>query len=159
GSHETRPLRSMSKRASPTLVGLFIVVGLALALAGVLLFSAGSLFHTQQQYILYFNVTLKGLDPGAPVKFRGVTVGKVQEVLIRHNQARDDFAMPVIVAIDTKLIQRKSDAHIQFGKDRLGYLIEQGFRARLDAESLVTGVLYIGMERVLNPSPPTFHQL
>jgi len=93
------------------------------------------------------------------VKFRGVTIGKVQEVLIRHNQSSADFAMPVIIAIDTKVTQTKSDEHIQFGKDRLSYLIEQGFRARLDAESLVTGVLYIGMERLPNPPAPVFHQL
>jgi paraquat-inducible protein B len=149
----------MSKRANPTVIGLFVIVGLGLAVAGVLVFSSGSLFSTQQKYILYFNVSLKGLDPGAPVKFRGVTIGKVEEVLIRHNQASDDFAMPVIVAIDTKLTQRKSDEHIQFGKDRLGYLIQQGFRARLDAESLVTGVLYIGMERLPHPPAPVFHEL
>src|SRR5262249_4817525 len=136
-----------------------IVVGLALAVAGALIFSTGSLFRKQQKYILYFNASLKGLDPGAPVKFRGVTIGKVTEVLIRHNQSSDDFAMPVIIAIDKKLTQSKSDEHVEFGKDRLTYLIQEGFRARLDAESLVTGVLYIGMERVPNPPAPVFHQL
>src|SRR5262249_50633408 len=130
----------MSKKANPASVGLFIFVGLALAVAGVLVFSAGTLFRKQQKYILYFNVSLKGLDPGAPVKFRGVTIGKVTEVLVRHNQSSDDFAMPVIIAIDTKLAQRKSDEHLDFDKHRLSYLIQQGFRARLDAESLVTGV-------------------
>ena len=149
----------MSKKASPVAVGLFLVVGLALGLAGLLLFSSGTFFHPQQKYILYFNVSLKGLDPGAPVKFRGVTIGKVQEVLIRHNQASDDFAMPVIISIDTKLSQTKSDEHLQFGKNRLDILIQHGFRARLDAESLVTGVLYIGMELLPNPPAPVFHQL
>ncbi len=150
----------MSKRTNPASVGLFLVVGLALGVAGVLIFSSGSLFRTRQRYIVYFNASLKGLDPGAPVKFRGVTIGKVQEVLIRHNQASDDFAMPVIIAIDTKLAQAKSDEHLQFGlQARLNHLIQQGFRARLDAESLVTGVLYIGMELVPNPPAPVFHQL
>ena len=125
----------MSKKTNPASVGLFILVGLLLAVAGVLVFSAGTLFRKQEKYILYFNVSLKGLDPGAPVKFRGVTIGKVTEVLVRHNQASDDFAMPVIIAIDTKLTQSKSDEHVEFGKDRLSYLIREGFRARLDADS------------------------
>jgi paraquat-inducible protein B len=149
----------MSKKANPASVGLFIFLGLLLAVAGVLVFSAGTLFRKQEKYILYFNVSLKGLDPGAPVKFRGVTIGKVTEVLVRHNQSHDDFAMPVIIAIDTKLTQSKSDERVEFGKARLSYLIQEGFRARLDAESLVTGVLYIGLERLPNPPSPVFHQV
>lgn len=150
----------MSKKANPVSVGLFVVVGLALAVAGALVFSTGHLFRSQEKIILYFNTSLKGLDPGAPVKFRGVTVGKVQEVLIRHNQSSDDFAMPVIIVIDTKLAQAKSDENLQFGnKARLDYLIQQGFRAHLDAESLVTGVLYVGLDIEPNAPAPVFHQI
>ena len=149
----------MSKKANPAVVGLFLLVGLGLGVAGVLLFSSGSLFHPQQKYIMYFNASLKGLDPGAPVKFRGVTIGRVLEVLVRHNQASDDFAMPVIISIDTKVAQTKSDEHLQFDKARLDVLIPRGFRARLDAESLVTGVLYVGLELLPNPPAPVFHQL
>src|SRR5262249_3185578 len=104
----------MSKKVNPTAVGLFLVVGMALGVAGVLIFSAGYVFHPRKKYIVNFNAALKGLDPGAPVKFRGVTIGKVQDVLIRHNQATGDFAMPVIIAIDIRLAQTKSDEEIRF---------------------------------------------
>jgi paraquat-inducible protein B len=149
----------MSKKANPAAVGSFLVLGLVLALAGVLLFSAGGFFRTRAKYILYFNGSLKGLDPGAPVKFRGVTVGKVEEVLVHHNQASNDFDMPVIISIDTKLAQLKSDEQLQFDRGRLDFLIEHGFRGRLDAESLVTGILYIGLEFLPNLPSAAFHQL
>jgi len=149
----------MSKKANPAAVGSFLVLGLALGLAGVLLFSAGGLFHKRAKFILYFNGSLKGLASGAPVKFRGVTIGKVEEILVHHNQAADDFAMPVIISIDTKVAQSKSDQQLQFGKERLDYLIEHGFRGRMDAESLVTGILYIGLELLPKPPSPVFHQL
>src|SRR5678815_2116458 len=77
--------RSMSKKANPTFIGLFFAIGLALGLAALLVFSSRSLFHPQEKSILYFDATLKGLNPGAPVKFRGVTIGSVVEILIRHN--------------------------------------------------------------------------
>jgi len=93
------------------------------------------------------------------VKFRGVTIGSVVEILIRHNQDTNDFSMPVIIEIDTKLAQSKSDERLQFGKARLEHLIEQGFRGRMDAESLVTGILYIGMDLAPNAPQPKFHQL
>src|SRR5262245_41683300 len=150
----------MSKKANPTSIGLFLIAGLALAIAGVLIFSSRSLFHPRQKEILYFDSSLKGLEPGAPVKFRGVTIGSVVEVLIRHNQASNDFSMPVLVSLDTKVAQSKSDELIPIGnRDRLGHVIQQGFRGRLDSESLVTGVLYVGLEIVPNAPPPEFHQL
>src|SRR5437016_1505521 len=150
----------MSKKASPTKIGLFFVVGLALSVDGLLVFSSRSLFHPQQKCILYFNASLKGLNPGAPVKIRGVTVGSVVEILIRHNQAPDDFSMPVIIAIDKKLAQTKSDELLRFDdqSDR-ERLIREGFRGRLDSESLVTGVLYVGLELVADVTAPVFHQI
>lgn len=150
----------MSKKANPTSIGLFFAVGLALGVVALLLFSSRSFFHPKEKNILYFNTSLKGLNPGAPVKFRGVTVGSVVEILIRHNQASTDFSMPVIVTIDKKLAQSKSDEQLEIGsRHKLEQLISQGFRGRLDAESLVTGVLYVELEIVPNAPAPVFHQL
>src|SRR5262245_25250575 len=150
----------MSKKANPTSIGLFLVMGLALAVAGLLLFSSRSLFHPQHKDILYFNTSLKGLNPGAPVKFRGVTIGSVVEILIRHNQASNDFAMPVVIAIDKKLAQSRSDQLLRIGSQSgLDELIRNGLRGQLDAESLVTGVLYVELDVLPNAPPPVFHQL
>jgi len=148
------------KTSNPTALGLFLVIGLALGMTGVLIFSSGSLFRQQQKSILYFDGSLKGLNPGAPVKFRGVTIGKVDQVLIRHNQPSDDFAMPVIIAVDNKIVQTKSDENLQIGNQaRMNENIRRGFRGRLDAESLVTGVLYVSLDIIPDSPPPVFHQL
>jgi paraquat-inducible protein B len=150
----------MSKKANPTSIGLFFVVGLALSVAALVIFSSRGLLHPQQKAILYFDATLKGLNPGAPVKLRGVTIGSVIEILIRHNQASNDFSMPVVITIDRKLAQSKSDELLEVGNQaKLAELFQQGFRGRLDSESLVTGVLYVGLEILPNAPPATFHQL
>jgi paraquat-inducible protein B len=150
----------MSKKANPTIIGLFFAIGLALAVTGLLIFSSRSLFHPQHKTIVYFNASLKGLNPGAPVKFRGVTIGSVVDILIRHNQAATDFSMPVVIAIDKKLAQIKSDEQLRIGdKAHLDRIIDQGLRARLDSESLVTGVLYVALDIIPDAPPPTFHQI
>src|SRR6478736_3671190 len=105
----------MSRKANPTFIALFLIFGLTLAITGLIVFSSRSLFHPHQKEILYFDASLKGLNPGAPVKFRGVTIGSVVEILIRHNQASNDFSMPVIITIDKKLSQSKSDQSLQVG--------------------------------------------
>ena len=149
----------MSKKANPTVIGLFFAFGLVLSLVGLLIFSSRSLFHPQHKTIVYFDASLKGLNPGAPVKFRGVTVGSVVDVLIRHNQANTDFSMPVIITIDKKLAQTKSDELLRIGDQaNLNQVIRQGLRARLDSESLVTGVLYVALDIVPDAQPPIFHQ-
>jgi phospholipid/cholesterol/gamma-HCH transport system substrate-binding protein len=150
----------MSQKANPTTIGLFFILGLMLGMGGLLAFSSRSLFHPMEKEIVYFDASLKGLNPGAPVKYRGVTIGAVQEILIRHNQSSDDFSMPVIIAIDKKLAQDKSDQQLQIGSsEKLSEVIGQGFRARLDTESLVTGVLYVELEVIPDAPPPKFHQL
>lgn len=150
----------MSKKANPTTIGLFMVIGLVLGVAGLILFGSGKLFSRQHRFILYFDASLKGLNPGAPVKLRGVTVGSVVEVLIAHNQAANDYSMPVIIDIDQELLQARSDRRLEAGSaDLFAALVQKGLRGKLDAESLVTGVLYVELEIVSHAPPPVLHQL
>src|SRR4051794_22815455 len=150
----------MSKKANPTFIGLFILVGLALGVGGLLLFSSSKLFTRTKDYIVYFNVSLNGLNEGAPLKLRGVTIGTVKRVMIHYNQADDDTAMPVIVALQENLLTSrlgsKSSELIQRG---LEGKVSSDFRARLKAESLLTGVLYIDVEQVSNAPPAVYHEL
>src|SRR5262245_62087153 len=97
----------MSKKTNTAAIGLFIVTGLALGIAGLLLFSSSKLFSKTLDVIVYFNGSLSGLKEGAPVKYRGVTVGSVKRVMVRFNQATDDFAMPVICEIEEKLVRQR----------------------------------------------------
>ena len=151
----------MSKKVNTTSIGLFIVTGLALGVIGLLLFSSMKTFSKTQDVIVYFNDSLNGLREGAPVKFRGVTIGSVKRVMVRFNQAPDDFALPVICAIEEKLVlERLGERSAEFFTNRaMEERIQAGFRASLQTESLVTGLLYIDTR--FNPKAPlpVFHQL
>jgi paraquat-inducible protein B len=151
----------MSKKANTTSIGLFIVTGLALGVIGLLLFSSLKTFSKTLDVIVYFNDSLNGLREGAPVKFRGVTIGSVKRVMVRFNQAPDDFALPAICAIEEKLVrERLGEGSAEFFTSRaMEERIQAGFRASLQTESLVTGVLYIDTR--FNPKAPlpVFHQL
>ena len=103
---------------------------------------------------------MKGLNPGAPVRFRGVTVGKVAEMLILHNQAAGDPDMPVIIEVDESVFRKKTDQTINLAaSDDLDKWIKQGLRGILEAQSLVTGVLYVELDILPHAPPPKFHQL
>jgi paraquat-inducible protein B len=150
----------MSKKANPTFIGLFIVAGLALGVAGLLLFSSSKLFTRTLDCIVYFNESLNGLNQGAPVKYRGVTIGSVKRVMVRFNQASNDYAMPVIIQLEQKLInERMGEPMDVFSSEFLEERIKLGLRANLQPESLVTGVLYVDLRPNPNAAPPVFHQL
>jgi paraquat-inducible protein B len=150
----------MSKKANPTAIGLFIVIGAALGVAGLLLFSSSKFFSETRDCILYFNDSLNGLNKGAPVKLRGVKIGVVKRVMVRFDQATNDFSMPVIITLDERLIKERMGEPIEvFSETYLAERIKQGLRASLQAESLVTGVLYVDMRSYPDAPPPVFHQV
>ena len=149
----------MSNKANHTLIGIFIAVALALAVAGIILFGSSRYFTRTSEYITYFDTSLTGLDAGAPVRFRGVTIGSVKKVLIHHNQRPDDPALPVILEIDEEALNEKSDVPFMTdGRDRIEESIEDGLRARLETQSLLTGLLFVNLE-YLPGTPVVYHQV
>jgi paraquat-inducible protein B len=149
----------VSKKINTTSIGLFIVTGLALGVIALLLFSSSKWFTKTREMIVYFDETLNGLNEGAPVKYRGVTIGSVKRVMVHFNQDDDDYAMPVIIELQEDLIrERMGEGRDVLTTKGLDEWIKAGMRATLETESLVTGVLYI--ECRPNPSalPPVFHQ-
>lgn len=150
----------MSKRANPATIGIFICVSLALGVGAILLVTSARLFSKPDKYILYFDGSVLGLNPGAPVKFRGVTVGSVREILIHHNQHERDRAMPVIIELDRSVLKKKSDYGVKVSdKELFKTMIDRGLRATIEAQSIVTGLLYVELEFHSEPAPAQYHQV
>ncbi|MGD8913255.1 MAG: MlaD family protein, partial [Candidatus Thiodiazotropha sp.] len=70
----------MQSKANPTLIGLFVLLSLVLALSTIFILSDGSLSHKSTRFILFFEGDVKGLQVGSPVNFRGVRVGQVESM-------------------------------------------------------------------------------
>jgi paraquat-inducible protein B len=100
------------------------------------------------------------LSEGAPVKYRGVAIGRVKKLMIHFNQKTNDYFMPVIIELEDKLLkERLDDPKIFRESGALDTAIQHGLRASLKAESLVTGVLYVELSTLSNAPAPVFHQL
>ena len=65
----------MTESRKPFFIGAFLLAGVALLAAGLLLLSRDSLFSKPVEYVVYFTGALDGLDVGADVTYRGVKVG------------------------------------------------------------------------------------
>ena len=134
----------MSIRANPTAIGLFMIGGLALSVVGVTTLASGSWIDRQSTFVSYFGESVNGLEVGAPVKFQGVPVGRVTDLLIQIESADKTFQVPVQYDVD--LSRLTSDAGTFVDLDDAGVLQQQiadGLRAQLQMESIVTGQLYV----------------
>ena len=98
----------MRRSANKTLIGAFVASGIVLACVAVILLGGGSFAGTKPTALAYFDDSVSGLDIGAPVKFRGVTIGKVAQVLLRTaEQATGDYSVPVVMEFAPDLLTRR----------------------------------------------------
>jgi len=139
----------MSKRANPTMIGAFVVGAVILAVVAVLLLSSGDLFVQKPRFVLYFKGSVKGLNIGSPVTFRGVNVGTVTNIQLVMGVSKTDIRIPVTIEINPANFLN-SDLMIKemskSSNDRLGILINAGLRAQLQLQSLLTGQLFIQLD-------------
>jgi len=149
----------MSRRANPTAIGLFVVGAIALAIVGVAALGSNWLFTSRTTFISYFEESVNGLDVGAPVKFKGVPIGEVQDIQIRIDLEDESFMVPVQYAIDLDPVTDTTGMPINLDNpELLRAQIKNGLRAQLQLESFVTGQLYVELTYVSDPEPPVTAQ-
>jgi paraquat-inducible protein B len=137
----------MNKKISPTLIGAFVVGALALVVAAVLILGSGKLFLHSRDFILYFDGSVNGLRVGAAVKFKGVEIGAVKSILLQLGSDLSVQRIPVIVRVDAeKITKRGGEGAAITDPEVAKALIDQGLRGSLQLESIVTGLLYVGLD-------------
>ena len=150
---------TMNQRVSPTLIGAFVVGAVLLAVMAVVLIGSGRYFHRTYAFVLYFPGSVNGLRVGAPVKFRGVEIGSVQDIRLQLKRDQSVFRIPVIIAIDPEKITSLGGSEtILNSPAEYRSAIEAGLRGQLQTESFVTGVLFVALE-YFPGTPATLVQL
>lgn len=133
-------------------IGAFVVGAITLVVAAVVVFGGGKLFRDTNRFVVFFEGSVKGLNVGAPVTFRGVKIGHVMDISLSANPKTLEFCIPVVIEIDRGRIERTSEIEHRTPEDVVQQLIDEGLRAKLDIQSIITGQLLINME--LLPDEP-----
>ena len=138
----------MSKHASPTLIGAFVAGAIGLIVAGILIISGGKLLLTDKtSYVLYFQGSVKGLNVGSPVSFRGVNIGTVTGIQLVVGEKESGIRIPVIIEIDnTKFLSDETGKPKIDDDDSINELVAVGMRAQLQLQSLLTGQLLVQID-------------
>lgn len=127
------------------LVGAFVIVSVLLPVVAVLWFGGNDLFHRQVQAKLYFEGSVNGLYVGAPVSFRGVSVGQVDRIDIEVDGRSLEARIPVSIRLQPQAIRF---SHQSAEPLSIPMLVDRGLRARLVAQSFVTGQRAIELDFV-----------
>jgi paraquat-inducible protein B len=153
-------LSLMAKQANKTLIGAFVVGAVILAVTGILIFSSGKFFTEKNKYVLYFDGSVRGLDIGAPVTFKGVRIGSVTDIKLYVANEQFDLKIPIFIEIEPDRItdsptfkkERRGQTLKEYRKEMketgkiMKLLIDRGLRAQLNAQSMVTGKLLIQLD-------------
>lgn len=150
----------MSKSVNPAVIGGFTVGAIVLLVLALLIFGAGKEFNADKvRYVVFFESSLNGLEIGAPVKMQGVKIGQVTEISLQIDSKRGILYKPVVLEVDRTTLsgtggqalpKAVEDEELKANRDKL---VANGMRARLETQSLLTGLLYVDLNFYPNKPP------
>lgn len=144
-------------------LGLFVLIGIGLLCAAVLVLGAGQFLDKPVPAESLFDESVDGLEVGSPVKYRGVMIGHVTSIAfaadthdaVKPEQHRIARYVLVDMSLDSKTFKGMSlrDIHDTFAR-----MAGEGLRARVETQGIGGGV-YIGLDFVDAGSkpPPQVH--
>lgn len=109
----------------------------------------------RQHYVLRFTESVRGLSVGAPVDFRGITIGEVIAIQPQLSPASAEISMQVEVSLQPgRLRTPGSKSQLPAGATSedpafrafVDQLVAKGLRAQLRNGNLVTGQLYVALD-------------
>jgi phospholipid/cholesterol/gamma-HCH transport system substrate-binding protein len=88
----------MTSQKTKFTVGLFVIIGLTISFVTILWLGMSHYFEKGQYYVAFFDESVQGLDKDSPVKYRGVSVGRVKSISV----APDSTMIQVILKMETE---------------------------------------------------------
>jgi paraquat-inducible protein B len=104
------------------------------------------------KFVMFFDSSVRGLNIGASVEFKGIKVGSVVDVRLEFDSENTTFRIPVLIEIEPERIVERSNQNTESPYQTLNILVERGLRARLQTGSLLTSQLYV--ELGMHPDTP-----
>jgi paraquat-inducible protein B len=136
----------MAKQANRMMIGVFVVVGVAIMAASLVIFGSGDFFKKTVKCVMYFDGSVKGLSVGAPVLFQGVQIGSVKSIVLQVDPTELKLQIPVIIEYEPEKFKVGGGEGQNLPRDpkkTIPKLIERGLRAVLGTQSFITGQLVI----------------
>jgi ABC-type transporter Mla subunit MlaD len=136
-------------------VGLFVIVGVALGVIGIIAVGADELSEDVITFETYLVESVQGLDEGALVKARGVPMGRVNKIDFVTNKYEDVAAGGIrgMIYVEFKLTATKLPPKMQDDiEGALKEAVDGGMRIRISSAG-ITGAMYLEIDFEADPPP------
>lgn len=101
-------------------------------------------FTKKLKFVLFFDGSVRGLNIGAPVEFKGIKVGSVTDIRLEFNHQDSTFRIPVMIEIEPQRVVESGEGGSSY--QTVQTLVARGLRARLQTGSLLTGQLFVELD-------------
>jgi paraquat-inducible protein B len=102
-----------------------------------------------QSFVMIFKETVRGLSPGAPVDFRGLTVGEVSGIHVERDTRTKEINMLVDMHIYPERLRSRAIGAAPDPKEYraiLDEMVAHGLRAQLKSGNMLTGQLIVALD-------------
>jgi paraquat-inducible protein B len=105
-----------------------------------------------ETYVMRFPQSVRGLQVGAAVDFRGVVIGEVAGIELDYDRARVNFRSVVTIRffperLQSRAYQQKGPiAELADARQRMQKFVAHGFRGQLRNANLLTGQLFVALD-------------
>jgi len=121
-------------------IGIFVISAIVIGVLGVVVLGAGAIFQKKNIAETYIDESVQGLDVGSPVKFRGVPVGRVEDISLTSAAYRTRLQYVLVrMSISSNMFQFPLNNP---RSPELRAALDRGFRIRIAPQGL-TGVAYL----------------
>ena len=122
----------MASQKTKFAVGLFVASGISITVMAIIWLGMSRYLEKGHFYAAYFNESVQGLSKDAPVKYRGVPIGRVERIKV----APDSNLIEVVLKIET------------------GQTLDRSYVAQLKDVG-ITGSMFVELDRKKPEEPDT----
>jgi paraquat-inducible protein B len=121
-------------------------------------------YGIREYYMMYFDQSVRGLSPGAPVEILGIKVGEVVKVELQFDMNSLEFRIPVLVFLEPERLNtliteegelvrghakveelEENEEERKKDNKQAKRMIAKGFRAQLKTGNILTGQLFVDL--------------
>jgi paraquat-inducible protein B len=99
-------------------------------------------------FVLYFDGSVSGLEPGAPVISQGIKVGQVTDVRLEIDPTKMTVRIPVTIELEPQrwIVKGGPPSSPSEARERMAKWVGRGLRGQLQSGNLLTGQRVIALE-------------